>query len=98
MNPEPPSDPLALDGAPDVFPSEKYELGGLVARGGMGAVWQARQVAARRTVAMKVLLDGADYDARQRLRFIEEAQITSQLEHPNIVPIHDVGVNAGGGI
>ena len=60
----------------------------------MGAVLQADQAAMRRRVAMKVMLeDGAESDAA---RFIEEAQITGQLEHPNIVPVHELGMDEQG--
>jgi WD40 repeat protein/tRNA A-37 threonylcarbamoyl transferase component Bud32 len=65
-----------------------------VARGGMGAILAARESATRRTVAMKVMLRSSG--AKDALRFIEEAQVTAQLEHPNIVPVHDLGVDASG--
>jgi serine/threonine protein kinase/WD40 repeat protein len=74
----------------------RYEVGGEIAKGGMGYVLAARQTAAGRTVAMKVMLDGLQASDLHRTRFIEEAQITSQLEHPNIVPVHDVGVDDDG--
>jgi serine/threonine protein kinase/pSer/pThr/pTyr-binding forkhead associated (FHA) protein len=65
-----------------------------LARGGMGAVLQTRESATRRIVAMKVML--RTDDAKATLRFIEEAQVTAQLEHPNIVPVHDLGVDEYG--
>src|ERR1700752_2004843 len=46
----------------------------------------------RREVAVKYLLDQSD--PKKKLRFVEEAQITGQLEHPNIVPIHELGVDS----
>ena len=46
----------------------------------------------RREVAVKYMLQQAD--GKSKARFIEEAQITGQLEHPNIVPIHELGVDA----
>jgi len=72
----------------------RYELGVEIAKGGMGAVLTARQPAIRREVALKVMLRNAS--AHDRLRFIEEAQITGQLEHPNIVPVHDLALNEHG--
>ena len=63
-----------------------------MARGGMGAVLRAVDCDIRREVAVKYLLDQAN--ARKKIRFVEEAQITGQLEHPNIVPIHELGVDA----
>jgi eukaryotic-like serine/threonine-protein kinase len=65
-----------------------------IARGGMGAVLEARESATRRTVAMKVML--RDGDPKSTLRFIEEAQVTAQLEHPNIVPVYDLSVDDAG--
>ena len=72
----------------------RYEVGPEIARGGMGAILAARQPAIRREVAMKVML--RDASAHDRLRFIEEAQITGQLEHPNIVPVHELALNEHG--
>jgi serine/threonine protein kinase len=74
--------------------SDKYEIGREVARGGMGAVLQARDLMIRRGVAMKVMLDTESPDAMNR--FLEEAQVTGQLEHPGIVPVYDLGVDGQG--
>ncbi|MGB8168816.1 MAG: protein kinase [Chthoniobacteraceae bacterium] len=71
--------------------ARKYEIGGLIAQGGMGAILDAHEATTQRTVAMKVML--ASMSEGDVLRFIEEAQITSQLEHPNIVPVHELGVD-----
>ena len=76
--------------------ADRYDVGEELAKGGMGAILSARQATIRRTVAMKVMLGKAAASARHRLRFIEEAQITGQLEHPNIVPVHELGVDAQG--
>lgn len=72
--------------------SERYRVLNEIARGGMGAVLRAADCDIRREVAVKYLLDQAD--ERKKARFIEEAQITGQLEHPNIVPIHELGIDA----
>jgi serine/threonine protein kinase len=71
---------------------QRYVVQGEIARGGMGAVLRAVDCDIRREVAVKYLLDQSD--ARKKTRFVEEAQITGQLEHPNIVPIHELGVDA----
>jgi serine/threonine protein kinase len=71
---------------------QRYLLEGEIARGGMGAVLRAVDCDIRREVAVKYLLDQAD--PRKKARFVEEAQITGQLEHPGIVPIHELGVDA----
>lgn len=70
----------------------RYVVDREIARGGMGAVVRAVDSDIRREVAVKYML--SDGDAAQKARFIEEAQITGQLEHPNIVPIHELGVDA----
>jgi serine/threonine protein kinase len=69
----------------------RHRIRRVIARGGMGVVVEAEDLATKRVVAMKVLLsvDSAEHLAR----FIEEAQITAQLEHPNIIPIYELNVN-----
>ncbi len=75
-------------------PAGKYAVLGEIARGGMGAVLRALDQDVNRTVAMKVILGG---DEGTRVdRFIEEAQITGQLEHPNIVPVHEISEDEHG--
>jgi len=73
---------------------ERYIIENEIARGGMGAVLRAVDCDIRREVAVKYLLDQTD--ASKKLRFVEEAQVTGQLEHPNIVPIHELGSDAQG--
>jgi serine/threonine protein kinase len=70
----------------------RYVLAGEIARGGMGAVLRAVDCDIRREVAIKYLLNQTD--RYRKARFVEEAQITGQLEHPNIVPIHELGIDA----
>ena len=82
-------------GAQTLLPEEvrkrRHTIGDVVATGGMGAIIRARDQAIRRSVAMKVMLkNGNPPDVA---RFVEEAQITGQLEHPNIVPVHELGVD-----
>ncbi len=70
----------------------RYQIEGEIARGGMGVVWRAHDPELNRTLAVKVLR--ADYRGHPELRrrFLEEAQITGQLQHPGIPPVHEVGV------
>jgi len=70
-----------------VAAADRYELGRLLGRGGMGEVRRAWDHRLRRNVAMKVLAPGREDAAA---RFAQEAQIAGQLEHPNIVPVHDL--------
>lgn len=76
---------------PELRQRLKYEVNDEVGRGGMGTVFCAREMPIRREVAMKVMLTQASESAVAR--FIKEAQVTGQLEHPNIVPIHELGVD-----
>lgn len=64
-----------------------------VGRGGMGAVYETVDQDIRRRVAMKLLLPSAAGATPVIKRFLEEAQITGQLEHPNIVPVHEIGID-----
>lgn len=85
--------------------SRRYEERGPIGKGGIGLVLEVFDTVARRSLAMKVLreqrekrTDGSlpPIDDRQLGRFIEEAQITGQLDHPGIVPVHEVGVDDQG--
>lgn len=68
-----------------------YKVGRYVARGGMGLVYQAEHLALNRTVALKVMASDSLWSNSRRERFNVEAEAVAQLEHPNIVPIYDVG-------
>ncbi|HYR57950.1 MAG TPA: protein kinase, partial [Chthoniobacteraceae bacterium] len=83
--------PIVLE---ELRAQKRYAVGETVATGGMGAILSARDVPTKRTVAMKVML-GASSE-RSVMRFIGEAQVTAQLEHPNIVPVHELGVDEHG--
>ena len=75
-----------------------YTLEGVIATGGMGAVLKAKDNNLARTVALKVMLNSANANEHTVFNFVAEAQITGQLEHPNIVPLHDIGVASDGTI
>ncbi|MHC4777365.1 MAG: FG-GAP-like repeat-containing protein [Planctomycetota bacterium] len=104
----PPDDPevtkliLSDDGSDDISPpSETHsEEEGAdyadieeIGRGGMGVILRTRDVRLDREVAKKVLLHGRPSQVR---RFLREARLTGRLEHPNIPPVHALGVDEGG--
>src|SRR5262245_39293064 len=72
------------------FSATRYVLADFVARGGMGAVYQAEDRVLRRMVAIKVL-DATDLDGSLAERLNREARVLAQLEHPGVVPVHDAG-------
>ena len=75
---------------------QKYQIGEVIAEGGMGVVRLAEDRNSRRVVAMKILPKYQEVDEQDFLRFIEEAQITAQLEHPNIIPFYELGSDPEG--
>jgi serine/threonine-protein kinase len=82
---------------------ERYELGGEIGRGAQGAVLSVWDEDLRRSLAMKRFLDPGRKDSsgagsRNFRRFLDEAQVTAQLDHPGIVPVHELGVDAQGGV
>jgi eukaryotic-like serine/threonine-protein kinase len=79
----------AIDSAPDA--KDKYTLNRLHATGGIGRVWLARDASLGREVALKELRPERAGQPVVWARFLKEAKITGQLEHPGIVPVYEVG-------
>ncbi len=83
----------------------RYKFHGEIARGGMGAILKIWDGELRRHLAMKVILGQEDLrpsgstppvESSRVARFLEEAQVTGQLDHPGIVPVHELGLDPQG--
>ncbi len=74
--------------------TDRLVIGDLIAEGGMGVVHSAMQVALERVVAVKRVRQGLDTKNERAL--VAEALITGALEHPNVIPVYDVDVDAAG--
>ncbi len=72
-----------------------YSIERLIARGGMGEVWLARQSFPERKIALKLLPHELASDPAFRERFVRESNAAASLEHPNIVPVHAAGESDG---
>jgi serine/threonine-protein kinase len=85
--------------------AERYEIQGEIGRGGMGAIYRVIDKKFDRPLAMKVILGQAtavptgktpSVRPQQLARFLNEAKITSHLDHPGIVPVHELGLDPDG--
>ena len=88
--------PLRLSGSetePATDATGRYQMVGELARGGVGVVYKGRDVDLGRDVAIKVLRDELKEDPSVAERFIEEAQVGGQLQHPGIVPVYEIGLD-----
>ena len=85
--------PWVTDAGPKTF--GKYELLELIGRGGMGVVYRRRKRGLDRLVALKMIRLGNLASMLEVERFQNEAKAVAMLDHPNIVPLHDVDEHDG---
>jgi serine/threonine-protein kinase len=86
----------AHNGPAEAHPQEPIQVPGCtvegeLGRGGMGIVLRARELSLGRPLAVKVLLDSHDDNPQMRQRFLEEAQVMGQLQHPGVPAVHQLG-------
>jgi serine/threonine-protein kinase len=73
----------------------KYQILGIIGRGGMGTVYRAFDPVLSRPVALKVVSSEGDLSAEQKARLLREGKACAQLTHPNVISIHDLGEDGG---
>lgn len=74
---------------------EKYHVRDKIAEGGMGSIHKVYDKNLNRSSVLKIILPKIQEDPALFRQFIKEAQITARLEHPNIIPVHDIGIIDG---
>jgi hypothetical protein len=72
-----------------------YTVESVAGRGGMGVVYRARDADLDRTVALKVIAPELAREDGFRARFVREARVTAQIDHPNVIPVYDAGEDGG---
>jgi serine/threonine protein kinase len=76
----------------------RFDISRLIARGGMGEVYMARDAVLGRDLALKILRQDATRDADRLTWFIQEARAASALNHPHLIAIYDIGESAPSGM
>ena len=85
-------------GRPSLAPGDRiasYRIDGLVGKGGMGLVYRAWHDRLQRTVAIKVIAPELAAQSSFRARFERESLLAAQIEHPNVIPVYEVGESQG---
>ncbi len=79
--------------SPDFMGAQRYEVGDLIVQGSTSTIHEARDLSLNRQVAMKIMLPESQAKPGYVVRFIREAQIAAQLQHPGILPIHELALD-----
>jgi serine/threonine protein kinase len=85
-----------LPAGPDALQIGKYQIQGVLGKGGMGVVYRALDPLLEREVALKVMLPQVAEDADHKQRFEREARAVARLSHPNVVTVFDLGYHTDG--
>jgi len=86
--------PLLNLGFEEAQESERYQIMDLICEGGMGRIYKAYDSKTDRFVAYKSVKENSSYQFELRFRY--EAEVTARLEHPNIMPVYDIGQDSKG--
>jgi serine/threonine protein kinase len=86
---------VATDGPQSLPDIPGYAVEAEIARGGMGVVYRALNLRLNRTTAIKMIISGKYHDPVARVRFLIEAEAVAQLDHPNVVHVHEFGTHDG---
>lgn len=73
--------------------AQRYAVGAVIVQGSTSSIHEARDLSLNRSLAMKIMLPESQAKPAHVLRFIREAQIAAQLQHPGILPIYDLGLD-----
>ena len=79
--------------SPDFLAAQRYAVGEIIVQGSTSTIHEARDLALNRVVAMKIMLPESQAKPGHVLRFIREAQIAAQLQHPGILPVHELALD-----
>jgi serine/threonine-protein kinase len=75
--------------------AERYEIEAVIGRGGMGAVYRARDLALGESIALKVLAQGSEAGLAEIMRFRQEVRLARKVTHPNVARVFDIGEHEG---
>src|SRR5215510_12535711 len=88
--------PVDVNDAPLVADADRYASVAMLGKGGMGEIRLCKDSRIARHVAVKMLRGALRDEPEYRARFLREARLQGQLEHPAIVPVHDLGTTGDG--